>query len=65
MAKTTNNLSGKNTYIAVFNGKKTYIVAVVAAAAAAASAFGYEVPEWGWLLINAAGLGAVRSAIGR
>jgi len=46
-------------------GKKTYIVAALAAAAAAASALGYEVPEWTWLLLNAAGLGAVRSAIGR
>lgn len=46
-------------------GKKTYIVAVLAAAGAAASAFGYEVPEWGWLLLNAAGLGAVRQAIGK
>lgn len=46
-------------------GKKTYVVAVLAAAAAAASALGYTVPEWAWLLLNAAGLGAVRSAIGR
>jgi len=47
------------------NGKKTYIVAAIAAAAAAASALGYEIPEWTWLLLNAAGLGAVRNAIGR
>ena len=47
------------------NGKKTYIVAALAAAGAAAQAFGYEVPEWAWLLLNAAGLGAVRSAISR
>ena len=46
-------------------GNKTYIVAVLAAAAAAASALGYNVPEWAWLLLNAAGLGAVRAAIGR
>lgn len=45
-------------------GNKTYIVAVLAAAAAAASALGYDVPEWAWLLLNAAGLGAVRAAIG-
>lgn len=45
-------------------GKKTYLVAALAAAAAAASAFGYEVPAWAWLLLNAAGLGAVRDAIG-
>lgn len=47
------------------NGKKTYIVAGLAAAAAAASALGYPIPEWAWLLLNAAGLGAVRQAIGR
>lgn len=46
-------------------GKRTYIVAALAAAAAAASALGYEIPEWAWLLLNAAGLGAVRSAISR
>ncbi len=46
-------------------GKKTYFVAALAAAAAAASALGYEIPEWAWLLLNAAGLGAVRSAISR
>jgi hypothetical protein len=50
---------------AFLKGKKTYIVAVGAAAAAAASALGHPVPEWGWLFINAAGLGAIRSAIGR
>ncbi len=44
-------------------GKKTYIVAALAAAAAAASALGYQVPEAAWLLLNAAGLGAVRDAI--
>jgi hypothetical protein len=51
--------------INALNGKKTYVVAILAAAAAAASAFGYNIPEWAWLLLNAAGLGAVRSAIGR
>lgn len=47
------------------NGKKTYIVAALAAVGAVASALGYEVPEYVWLLLNAAGLGAVRQAIGR
>ncbi len=46
-------------------GKKTYLVAALAAVAAAGSALGYNIPEWAWLLLNAAGLGAVRSAIGR
>ena len=45
-------------------GKKTYIVAAGAAAAAAATALGHPIPEWGWLLLNAAGLGAIRDAIG-
>jgi hypothetical protein len=45
-------------------GKKTYLVALGAAVAAAASALGYPVPEWAWLLINAAGFGAIRHAIG-
>ena len=44
-------------------GKKTYIVAIGAAAAAAASALGHPIPEWGWLLLNAAGLGAIRNAL--
>lgn len=47
----------------MLKGKKTYIVALGAAAAAAASALGHPVPEWGWLLINAAGLGAIRNAL--
>lgn len=46
-------------------GKKTYIVAVLAAAAAAAAALGYPIPEYVWPLLGAAGLGAVRSAVGR
>lgn len=47
------------------NGKKTYIVALLAAAGAAAQALGYNIPDWSWMLLNAAGLGAVRSAMGR
>mgnify|MGYP003353186920 CR=1 FL=1 len=39
-------------------------VAAGAAAAAAATALGHPIPEWGWLLLNAAGLGAIRDAIG-
>lgn len=46
-------------------GKKTYIVAVLSAAAAAAAALGYPIPEYVWPLLGAAGLGAVRSAVGR
>lgn len=44
-------------------GKKTYIVALVAAACAAAQVFGYTIPEFVWPLLGAAGLGAVRNAV--
>jgi hypothetical protein len=44
-------------------GKKTYLVALCAGAAAAASAMGHPIPDWGLLLLNAAGLGAIRNAI--
>ena len=46
-------------------GKKTYIVAAGAGAAAVASALGHPIPEWAWLFLNAAGLGAIRDALGR
>jgi hypothetical protein len=45
------------------NGKKTYIVAALAAAAAVAQVFGYTIPEYVWTLLGAAGLGAVRHAV--
>jgi hypothetical protein len=51
--------------LAIFSGKKTYIVAVLAAAAAAATALGVVIPDAVFVLLGAAGLGAVRSAIGR
>lgn len=47
------------------DGKKSYIVAIVAALTAAAQAFGYEIPEWVYTLEYAAGLGAVRVAINK
>lgn len=46
-------------------GKKTYLVAAVAAASAAAEALGHPVPQWLWPLLGAAGLTTVRSAIRR
>ena len=51
--------------LAKLQGKKTYIVAVLAAAGAVAQALGYEIPEYVIILLGAAGFGAVRSAIGR
>jgi len=47
------------------NGKKTYIVAALAAAGAVAQALGYVIPDFVFPLLGAAGLGAVRDAIGR
>lgn len=49
----------------VLEGKRTYIIAALAAAGAAAQALGYEVPEYVFVLLAAAGFGSVRSAIGR
>lgn len=49
--------------IDALNGKKSYIVAIVVAAIAGAQALGYTVPEWIYVLLGAAGLGSVRSAI--
>ena len=46
-------------------GKKTYIVAALAAAGAVAQALGYVIPEYVFILLGAAGFGAVRNAIGR
>ena len=46
-------------------GKKTYIVAALAAAGGAAQALGYAIPEYVFIVLGAAGFGAVRSAIGR
>ena len=47
------------------SGKKTYVVAILAAGTAAAQALGYNVPDWVYILEGAAGLGAVRVAISK
>ena len=44
-------------------GKKTYIIAVLIALGAGAISLGYVVPEWVWLILGAAGLGGIRSAL--
>ena len=49
----------------ILAGKKTYIVAALAAAGAVAQALGYHIPEYVFILLGAAGFGAVRNAIGR
>lgn len=51
--------------IAFLEGKKTYIVAALAAATAAAQALGYTVPDWVYTLEGALGLGALRVAVTR
>lgn len=51
--------------LAFLDGKKTYIIAFLAAATAVAQAMGYEIPSWVYLLESAAGLGAVRVAISK
>ena len=47
------------------NGKKTYVVAFIAAASAAAQALGYTVPDWAYALEGALGLGALRVAVSK
>ena len=46
-------------------GKKTYLVAFIAASIGLATAIvpDFTVPEWAWWVLSAAGLGAVRAAI--
>lgn len=52
-------------FLALIEGKKTYIVAIVAGALGAWQALnpGTPVPEWLLLILASLGLGAVRSAI--
>jgi hypothetical protein len=46
-------------------GKKSYLVAFIAAAVGLTTAIvpDFTVPEWAWWILSAAGLGAVRAAI--
>lgn len=44
-------------------GKKTYIVAAVAAGVAVAQVLGYPIPEWVLTALGAAGLYGVRKAL--
>ena len=48
-----------------FNGKKTYIVAILTGIGGILSAFGVVIPESVWLILGALGLGAVRDAIAK
>ena len=49
----------------LLNGKKTYLVAAIAAATAAAQALGYTVPDWVYAIEGALGLGALRVAVSK
>lgn len=42
------------------NGKKTFIVAAIAAVTAGLQAYGISIPEWVYTIEAAAGLGAIR-----
>jgi hypothetical protein len=47
------------------NGKKTYLIALLAAASAAAQALGYTIPDWAYAVEGAFGLGALRVAVAK
>jgi hypothetical protein len=49
----------------VLNGKKTYVIAAIAALTAAAQALGYTIPDWAYALEGALGLGALRVAVSK
>lgn len=49
---------------AFLNGKKSYIIAIIAGALAVYQALGHVVPEYIYVILGSLGLGAVRSAIG-
>ncbi len=48
---------------AFLSGKKTYIIAFIAAATAGAQAMGYDIPQWVYAVEAALGLGTTRIAI--
>jgi len=51
--------------LSFLNGKKTYVIAALAALTAAAQALGYTIPDWAYALEGALGLGALRVAVNR
>lgn len=51
--------------LSFLSGKKTYLVAIIAAITAAAQALGYTVPEFVYAIEAALGLGALRVAVTR
>lgn len=49
---------------AFLDGKKTYIISILSGAIGIYMSLGHTIPDFIWVLLGAAGLGAVRSAIG-
>ena len=50
---------------ALLQGKKAYAIALLAGVGTVLTVLGIDIPTWIWPLLGAAGLGAVRSAIGK
>ena len=48
----------------LLDGKKTYIIAILAGVGTVLTGFGIHIPDYVWMGLGALGLGAVRSAIG-
>lgn len=51
--------------ITFLDGKKAYIVALIAAVTAGVQALGYHIPDYVYLVEGALGLGAIRVAISK
>jgi hypothetical protein len=49
--------------IEFLKGKKTYIIALVAAGIAFAQAMGWPIPEYVYVILGACGLASVRAAV--
>jgi hypothetical protein len=49
----------------ILNGKKTYLIATVAAFLAFANAMGWAIPEYVYVILGACGLATVRSAVSK
>jgi hypothetical protein len=52
-------------FLDLLNGKKTYVIAALAAVTAAAQALGYTIPDWLYPIEGALGLGALRVAVAK
>lgn len=51
--------------IEFLSGKKTYIVALVAAAMAFCQAMGWAIPDYVYAILGAVGLGTLRAAVNK